>query len=198
MNQTPRLNLKDIINIAIFTVLFIITTFVFATVLGMSAYTYYYYAGLSAIPCGIIFIYLRLKVRKFGVLTILGVLSGAIYVAMGSQWTFLVGYSLAGLLADLITKIGDYKRPVTLYIGYLVFQLTAFLGNIGMLIFAANDYRKTAISSGMTVSYIDTMIHQFTGVMLPVVFIVTALGATIGAWLGLKTMSKHFKKIGLL
>lgn len=198
MNQTPRLNLKDIINIAIFTVLFIITTFIFATLLGMSAYTYYYYAGLSAIPCGIIFIYLRLKVRKFGVLTILGVLSGAIYVAMGSQWTFLVGYSLAGLLADLITKIGNYKRPITLYIGYLVFQLTAFLGNIGMLIFAANDYRKTAISSGMTASYIDTMIHQFTGIMLPVVFIATALGAIIGAWLGLKTMSKHFKKIGLL
>ncbi|WP_353796811.1 hypothetical protein [Lacticaseibacillus paracasei] len=62
-----------------FSILFVIVVFIFATIMGMFAYIYYFHGVLSSFPYGIILIYLKLKAQKFVAITILGLLVGYIY-----------------------------------------------------------------------------------------------------------------------
>ncbi len=73
---------------------------------------------------GIPFMLFLTRVKKFGMVTIMGILSGLLMGLTGMGfWGRTDGRDFLGLLGDLILKSGGYKSAKKSLIGYAVFSL---------------------------------------------------------------------------
>ena len=83
------MKLKDVIFIAIFSVLFFAVMLVAVAVLGSTPVTFFFTHGVSAVPCGIIYMYVRAKVQRKGsvllMCTLVALIAFWYYMAISSR-----------------------------------------------------------------------------------------------------------------
>ncbi|MGL9971910.1 MptD family putative ECF transporter S component [Enterococcus sp. DIV1420a] len=189
-----KLNVKDLINIGIFTALYIVLFFT----AGMTGYIPFM---MILLPCliglvgGIPLMLLLTKVPKFGVLTVTGVLVSLLMFMTGHPWTILVIGIPVTFLADLIAKIGSYRKWSFLLAAYILFSMWSF-GAMFPLFFMKDTYLKS-LESGYGSEYANKLGNLITTTMLPIILILAIVGAIIGAYIGRHVLKKHFKRAGI-
>lgn len=189
--KNQKMETKDLITVAIFTLLFTVCMFVFAGVMGMLPSIMLYFAALASIPCGLIYMYLRIKVPKKGAILIQSIVMALIYFSMGMMWTGSVGIVIGGLVAEKVAGKSQYQSLKGQSLGYVLFIFCFWVGMI-IPIYAAKDYYiQATLKSGMDQNYIDTMLQSIAGVKLVLAAALTFLGASLGALLGRKALKKH-------
>ena len=97
MNNEEKLTSKDLITIAIFSVVFALM-FGGLSLVGMIPVIYPFTTGIILIPCGIVWMYLRVKVPKKGSILVQTVIMALIQLLFGSFWPGIVCI-LAGALS---------------------------------------------------------------------------------------------------
>lgn len=194
--MNKKLEVKDLINVGIFTALYIVCYF--AT--GMLGYIPIFMVLiplLCPIVAGIPFMLFATKVEKFGMITIMGTIMGLFMFLTGHMWFVMIFGVVFGLLGDLVCKIGDYKSKKWTVLGYAVFSEWC-LGAVLALFFSfREDYFRT-IREGYGDVYADQLYAYTPNWLFYIMIVLAFVGGTLGALLGIKVLKKHFAKAGIV
>ena len=136
------------------------------------------------------------RVKKFGMVTIMGILSGLL---MGLTGMGLRGASpwglVFGLLGDLILKSGGYKSAKKSLLGYAVFSLWMVGTYIPMYFMVEDSWASFAASFGE--EYADQVMAVMP--MWSIILVIAGIFvfAISGGLLGKALLKKHFAKAGI-
>ncbi|WP_028974791.1 MptD family putative ECF transporter S component [Spirochaeta cellobiosiphila] len=189
-----KLTTKDLINVGLFTAIYIVVFFAVA----MFGYIPMFMVALPfAIPFvgGIPFMLYLTKVKKFGMISITGVLITIFMFVTGHGWPILITGILLPVFADLILLSGKYNSWPKLVISYAVFSEWIFGAMLPMWIMRDSFIERT--SKGYGDEYTDKLMSLMSGNMIIILFILAIIGSILGAYLGRKVLKKHFQRVGI-
>jgi len=192
-----RFSVKDLINIGIFTVLYVVVIAVFGQLGALMPITQV--LGPLYIPlfAGIPFMLFLTRVKHFGMVTIMGLLVGALILATGqSYWVLLIAVPMAPL-ADWIMSTGKYASWKRSLLGYIVFALP-MIGTVVPLFFMRAAFQAKVLASGhKDQAWVDAINRLTPMWMFGVMIVMIVVGAALGAYLGRAMLRKHFERAGI-
>ena len=193
MNDT-KLKGKDLINIGIYAAL----TCVLMTVVSMIGFVPVLMPLIGVIApifCGVPLMLFMTKVKKFGMVTIMGIIMGVFLGITGMGiWPVIFGV-IFGFLADLVDKSGNYKNGNRILLGNGVLSIIMF-GCMVPLYINIDQYFSSRQGFGQ--EYIDTVTNLVQPWTFPVLLIAGFAAGVLGAWIGRKLLKKHFEKAGIV
>ncbi len=192
MNQ--KLQSKDLIHVGIFTALYFVCFF--AT--GMLGYIPIFMVLLPLfcpLVSGIPFTLYLTKVKKFGMVSITGIILGILMFISGHPWPVLISGVSFGFLGDLIMKAGNYRSFKNLVLGYVVFS-EWIMGALWPFFFMRESYFAN-IRAGYGDSYTNKLMSLMPMWIFYLMMIFVIVGGMAGAYLGKAVLIKHFQKAGI-
>lgn len=194
MASQERINGKDLINIGIYAAIYCVVTMC-VSMLGLIPMLMPLLAVFCPLIGGIPMMLFFTKVRKFGMITIMGIIIGLFLMITGMGiWPAIFG-AIFGLLADLIAKSGDYVSKKKFTLSYATLSVTLF-GCFLPLYLNIEEYFSTRQSFGA--EYIATLTAIMQPWTAPVILVSCFVFGLLGALLGRKLMKKHFEKAGIV
>lgn len=190
-----KMKLKNVIFVAIFSVLLFLIFMIGQTVFGLNPVTFFFFYGIAAIPAGIIYMYMRAKVPCQWSILLMAVLIAAVAFLMGIVWPAAIGVLVGGVLAEIISRAGKYTSKQMNVIGYIVFVGCWMVGQTSYMIFGSEAFMNGMLSAGMTQEYLDVMVATAKGPLWFAALVVTLAGALAGGIVGNAIFKKHFVKL---
>lgn len=192
--EKSKLQAKDLINVGIFTAIYFVLFFA-GMMLGYIPIFIPLLGFVCPILCGIPFMLYLTKVKKFGMVSLSGIILGLLNMLIGSGILVLIFGIVFGIAADLIMKAGKYSSWKCTLLGNGVFSLW-IMGFVSRMFLTRTEFFESLVS-GYGQEYVDTLMSYTPGWMFPVLFIVTFIGGILGALLGKAVLKKHFEKAGI-
>ena len=193
MAAQEKMNGKDLINIGIYAAIYCVIVTAVA-MLGFIPILLPMLAVLCPLIGGIPMMLFYTKVKKFGMITIMGIILGLFLMVTGmGLWPAAFGV-VFGVLADLIAKSGGYKSAKKSILSYATMCLLIF-GNYIPLYLNIDGYFATRQSFGA--EYITSLTAIMQPWTAPVIFVACFVFGALGAILGQKLLKKHFEKAGI-
>lgn len=191
-----KLQAKDLINIGLFTILYFIIGCCVAIPIGFVPIFLPILGALWTLITGIPFMLFATRVKKFGMVTIMAVLSGLLMGLTGMGfWGVPMGL-IFGILGDLAMKSGNYASVKKTILGYGVFSLWMVGTYIPMYFMVEQSYADFASSFG------DEYATKVMSVMPTWSIVLVIAGifvfAVLGGLLGKAVLKKHFAKAGIV
>lgn len=193
-SASNRIGGKDLINIGIFTAIIVVVMFVVMPI-GFIPVLLPLYCVFMPLLAGIPFMLFLTKVKKFGMILIMGILFGIVLMFTGMGWYALPITVVSSLIAELLVKKGGYKNKTLGVAAHGIFSVWVF-GSFIPLIFMADEY--WAQNADFGAEYIEQMKNIFQLWTAPALIICCIVFGVIGALLGTKIMKKHFVKAGIV
>lgn len=191
-----KLQAKDLINVGLFTALYFIVGCAVAIPIGFVPIFLPILGALWALVTGIPFMIFSTRVKKFGMVTIMAILSGVLMGVTGMGfWGVPMGV-VFGLVGDLIMKSGNYKSAKKNILGYSVFTLWMIGTYIPMYFMVDESYKSFASSFGE--EYATRVMSVMPSWSLILVVLGCFLFAILGGLLGKAILKKHFEKAGIV
>ncbi len=197
MNQNNKLQVRDLIILGVLNAVFMVIMLIFAMVLGIIPLASIFVPAAAAIPLGVVFMLLMVKVAKTGTLLLSGILQGTVSLFMGISWPLITAIVISALLGELVIR-GAYKNLKRIAISYAVLIGGYAVGSFAPLVFFADAYRAMATSRGYDEVYINKIIELLNGPVFAGILAVSIAGALLGALLGKRLLRKHFSKAGIV
>lgn len=190
-----KMQAKDLISIGLFTVLYFVLGCCVAIPIGFVPIFLPILGALWTLITGIPFMLFAVRARKFGMVTIMAILSGLLMGLTGMGfWGILTG-AVFGLLGDLIMRSGGYQSAKKTVLGYAVFSLW-MVGTYIPMYFMVEQSRAD-FAAGFGEEYADKVMS----VMPAWSFLLVAAGifvcAVLGGLIGKAILKKHFVKAGI-
>lgn len=190
-----KLQTKDLINLGLFTVLYFVLGCCVAIPIGFVPIFLPILGALWTLITGIPFMLFLTRVKKFGLVTLMGVLSGLLMGLTGmGYWGVPLGL-VFGFLGDMILKSGDYKSAKKGLIGYAVFSLWMVGTYVPMYFMVEASWKSFADSFGD--EYADKVMSVMPTWSIILVIVGIFVCALIGGVIGQKLLKKHFEKAGI-
>lgn len=186
-----KLNVKDLINVGLFTAIYFVAFFV-TGMLGYIPVLMLALPFLTPVVGGIPFMLYLARVKKFGMITLTGVIVSLLMLATGHGWPILVTGIGFPLLGDIIFKAGSWKRTL---LSYCVFSLWIFGAMLPMWIM--RDSYFATVREGYGDEYTDALMNIMSGGVLAVLPLLAISGALVGAFIGRRALKKHFQRAGV-
>lgn len=193
--MTQKLKLKDVIFIAIFSVLFFAVMLIAVALLGSTPVTFFFTHGVGAVPCGIIYMYVRAKVPRKGSVLLMGTLVALIAFCLGITWASALGLFIGGILAEIISAAGKYTSKLWNLIGYIVFICGFWLGQASYMIIGTEMFMGSMTRQGTSLEFASALVDFVKGPMFVVCLLATIVLAALGGLLGYALFKKHFSKL---
>ena len=193
--MSNKLQAKDLINLGLFTVLYFILGCCVAIPIGFVPIFLPILGSLWTLITGIPFMLFITRVKKFGMVTLMAVLSGLLmgFTGMG-YWGVPMGV-IFGLIADLIMKSGEYKSSGKILLGYGVFSLW-MVGTYIPMYFMVEKARADFVA-GFGEEYADRVMSVMPMWSLVLVVAGIFVCAILGGLIGKALLKKHFIKAGI-
>lgn len=193
--ESKKLKAKDLINVGIYTAIYIVIFFAVGMLNAIPVLYPFLYILIPLIS-GIPFMLFLTKVDKFGMVTIMSVICGVFWFLMGYTWTALVGYVIFGVISDFVLRTGKYKSFKIDVIGYWLF----FCGMIGCQapMWVMADTYMAGIEQSMGTQYASELAHYMPSWMGIAAIAIIFVGALLGSLLGHKMLKKHFERAGIV
>lgn len=185
-----KLQAKDLINVGLFTVLYFVIGCCVAIPIGFVPIFLPVLGALWALITGIPFMLFLTKVKKFGMVTLMAVLSGLLMGLTGMGFWGIPTGLIFGLTGDFILKSGSYKSAQKGLLGYSVFSLWMIGTYIPMYFMVEQAYTDFASSFGD--EYASSVMAVMPMWSLILVIAGIFLFAVLGGLLGRKLLKKHF------
>lgn len=198
MNQIKKgLTVKDFIITGVFTAL------IFGCIMmgggffaAAPALTFYFPLGASLLA-GPVYLLMIAKVKKFGPVTIAGIIMALFTFMTGMHPCMSLGYLVGGILADLVAKLGNHSSKKMNMLSYIVFCL----GNTGSYLayFIAPESWARFMLEGerATQDYVNIMSESANTVVLITMLAGTVAVGFFSAFCGNKLLRKQFEKAGI-
>ncbi len=193
MNE--KIQAKDLISLGLFTVLYFVLGCCVAIPIGFVPVFLPVLGALWTLITGIPFMLYAVRVKKFGLVTIMAILSGLLMGLTGmGYWGILTG-AVFGVLGDLILKSGEYRSAKKTILGYGVFSLWMVGTYIPMYFIVEQSRADFAASFGE--EYADKVMSVMPMWSLILVVAGIFVFAILGGLLGKAVLKKHFVKAGI-
>ena len=190
-----KLQTKDLINLGLFTVLYFVLGCCVAIPIGFVPIFLPILGALWTLITGIPFMLFLTRVNKFGLVTLMGILSGLLMGLTGmGYWGVPLGL-VFGFIGDMILKSGDYKSARKGLIGYAVFSLWMVGTYVPMYFMVEASWKSFADSFGN--EYADKVMAVMPTWSIVLVIAGIFVCALIGGVIGQKLLKKHFEKAGI-
>lgn len=195
MEKSSKLNAQDLINVGVYTALYLVVYFVVGT-LGAIPIVYPFLFVVWPIVTGIPFMLFLTKVKKPGMVFIMALILGLFWFLIGYTWLPVLSYIIFGLIAEIIFKVAEYKKFKLLTIGYWIFSC----GSLGCQapIWLMADTYMSSVRDSMGDQYADQLAYYMPWWMGVAAFGIMLISAIIGALLGRKMLKKHFERAGIV
>ena len=191
-----RLNLKDLITIGVFTVLYYLGQMIFAFI-GVIPLGSLFVTSIAALAVGPIFFVYITKVKKLGALTITGVIiSGICFMGFGNITMTIITF-LPYLLGDLISNKGKYISHKLNTVAYMVVSL-APLGISASYWYMYDIAAMNYINAGGKQTWLDGLQQYLTTTNIALIILGTLCCAYLSSTFSKKILNKHFKKTGVI
>ena len=190
-----RLVLKDLVNIAIFSVIYFVGLFVIGTPLGFLVVTYLAFPFTVSVVLGIAVLFCLAKTPKPFALFIFAVFPGCLMTLMGHTPVVVIHSLIVAILAELVRKLLGYKTIKGSIVGYAVMSL--WLCGAFWQIFLLKDQYYTLTEKMMGAAYAEQLVSLPIWIM-PMLYVTSFAGGILGGLLGAKVLKKHFVKAGLV
>ena len=190
-----RLVLKDLVNIAIFSVIYFVGLFVIGTPLGFLVVTYLAFPFTVSAVLGIAVMFLLAKVQKPFGLFIFAAFPGALMTLMGHTPVVAIHSLIVAALAELVRKALGYKTVKGSIAGYAVMSL--WLCGAFWQIFILKEQYRALTEKMMGAAYAQQLVSLPIWIM-PILYVTAFAGGILGGLLGAKILKKHFAKAGLV
>lgn len=191
-----KLEVKDLINVGLFSALYIVCFFATA-MLGYIPIFMALLPLICPIIAGIPFMLFTTKVKKFGMVTLTGIIVSLLMFAMGHPWYIVLFGIVFGFAGDLIMKSGNYASKKLDAIGYAVLSEWC-LGAVVSMFFGFRDSYFKSMRAGYGDVYVDKVMALTPDWMFYALAVMAIIGGLIGAYIGQKVLRKHFKKAGIV
>lgn len=195
-NRVDKIEVKDLINVGIFSALYIVVYFL-TSCIGFIPIFMILVPIICPIIAGIPFMLYLSKVKKFGMVSITGIVVSVLMFLMGHPWVVLVTGIGFSLVADLILKAGNYQKRKLSVLSYGVFSLWS-LGAIISLFFGFRTTSLESYRSGYGDVYVDALYRITPNWLFWVLAIGAFLGGIAGGLMGVAVLKKHFRKAGIV
>ncbi|HGH7602118.1 TPA: MptD family putative ECF transporter S component [Streptococcus pyogenes] len=193
--KDKKLNVRDLINAGLFAVLIFIATFV-GGIIGFMPTLMPVVPLLQGIISGPVYMLYSTKIKKTGMVFIQTTVMSLAFFAMGhGPWVVLTGV-IAGILAEMVLKKGNYTSVKQARFAFVVQSLWG-LGNWLPIFFARDSYIKTMIDMGYGEEYAQKMMSVLPNWSLIPIILLGMIGTYIGCSIGIKMLRKHFVKAGM-
>lgn len=193
--MSNKLQAKDLINVGIFTIIYFILGCCVAIPVGMVPIFLPILGTLWVIITGIPFMLFLTRVKKFGMITLMAILSGILMGLTGMGfWGVPMGV-VFGLLGDLIVKSGEYKSLKKGMLGYAVFSLWMIGTYIPMYFMA--EQAEADFASQFSEEYAKKVMNVMPMWSFVVVAASIFVFSFVGAFIGKVLLKKHFEKAGI-
>ena len=193
--ESKKLKAKDLINVGIYTAIYIVIFFVVGMLNAIPVLYPFLYILIPLIS-GIPFMLFLTKTDKFGMVTIMSVICGVFWFLMGYTWTAIVGYVVFGIISDLVLRAGKYKSFKIDVIGYWLFSCGMIGCQAHMWVMA--DTYMAGIEQSMGAQYASVLARYMPSWMGIAAIAIIFVGALLGSLLGHKMLKKHFERAGIV
>ena len=192
MKDTNRLNGKDLINIGLFTAIYCAASIVIF-MLGFIPFFLPFYTVFIPVFSGIVFMLFLTKVRKFGMILLMGILLGLIMLLTGMSFYALIVGSICALISEFIYRSGSYKSAGKAILTNGVFSIWIW-SNFLPLFLNPDAYFSTRSFGD---EYVQTIQRILPLWMCPVLLISCFVFGLLGGLAGKAILKKHFVKAGI-
>ena len=190
-----RLVLKDLVNIAIFSVIYFVGLFVIGTPLGFLVVTYLAFPFTVSVVLGIAVLFCLAKTPKPFALFIFAAFPCCLMTLMGHTPVVVIHSLIVAILAELVRKLLGYKTIKGSIVGYAVMSL--WLCGAFWQIFLLKDQYYTLTEKMMGAAYAEQLVSLPIWIM-PMLYVTSFAGGILGGLFGAKVLKKHFTKAGLV
>ena len=195
MKKENKLQVKDLMTVGIFATIYIVVKIIVGF-LGVVPIVCVILPMLTSLVFGTVYMLFMTKVQKFGMLTLLATVVGAVMMIAGYGWPTLVISFVCGLLADVISKNGNYKKFGPLLIGYCVFSQWGIAPLLP--VWMQGDQYFADLSQTMGEAFAASYRALTPPWIIPVLMVGIAIASVLGGILGRKIMKKHFERSGII
>lgn len=191
-----KLKTKDLIYAGAFAAVYIVIMFVVVMALGFVPFLYIFASpfAVGAINA-VVYLMFVLKVKKFGAITILGLLFGLVTTSGGHPYSLMFAFPL-GLIADFIAKSGKYESKKMISLSYMVFNIN-MIGPFMTLHLAKESFVASCVEY-YGEAYGEAITNLATDWLIFAQGALAVLGAFVGTLLANKLLKKHFEKAGVV
>lgn len=194
MKTKAKLKGKDLINVGIYATIYCVVVMMTA-MLGYIPIMIPLLVVFCPLVGGIPMMLFMTKVKKFGMVTLMGTIIGLfLWITGMGYWPFIFGV-VCGFVTDLLDKSGNYQSAVKTVIGNGIFHITVFANMIPLYI-DIDGYFSTRQDFGQ--EYITSLTNIMQPWTAPVLLIGSFVCGVIGAIIGQKLLKKHFVKAGIV
>lgn len=194
-----KLEIKDLISIGIYSAIYFlfVTIATLITAILIPGLSYVLIPAIAGLLSGSAYLLLVLKVKKYGAITIMGLLMAIFYFSSGHFPLAFIPSVICAILADLIAFKGKYLNNIYLLISYIIFSFVNS-GPILPLYFTKDAYIENLVARGKDSVYIDKIFSQIS-IMTFIIFLFgTIIMAILGYIFAKRMMKKHFIKAGIV
>lgn len=191
--EKKGLNAKDLINIGIYTALYLVVFFVVGLLTAIPV-IYPFLFVVWPIMTGIPFMLYTTKIKKPGMLIISAMILASAWFLMGYPWYVFVTYFIFGLAAEFAFKAANYKDFKMILIGYWLFSCGCI--GVQLPIWLVDGYLD-GVEEMMGSQYAEQLATFMPDWLMYGAFVLIFVGAFIGAMLGKKMLRKHFERAGI-
>lgn len=191
--RNKGLNAKDLINVGIYTALYLVVFFVIGLLTSVPV-LYPVLFFVWPIVTGIPFMLFTTKIHKKGMVFISAMIIAFAWFLMGYPWYVLITYFTFGILSEIAFAIGKYKKFNFIVIGYWLFSTSAI--GIQLPIWFMEGYLD-GVREMMGDKYADQLALFMPDWMLLGALVLILIGSIIGAFIGRKMLKKHFERAGI-
>lgn len=196
MNKS-KLTVPDFITIGVFTAIYFLlvtaATFACALLPGIGNILL---PAVAALISGSVYMLLNAKLKKFGGVSIMGLVMGLFFFVSGHFILSFAANIACGILADLIAS-GTHFSKKGLLASYVIFSY-GLTGPILPLWFMKDAYISSLLARGKDAAYINTLFGPINSGSFIVSMLAILVCALIGGFFGQKMMKKHFEKAGIV
>jgi len=193
MKNKNRIQAKDLITVGIFTAIMMVVRII-SSFLGVIPIVNAIITVPVCIAVGPVYMLFLTKVKKMWMITIMAGITGIFMSVFGWAWFCAAIALVCGLIADFITKLGNYQSYKLGLAGYCVYSLW-WIAPVLPVWFQPGflDNMRESMGAEFVQAY-STLMPIW---MLPVLIVVTIISALIGGLLGKRMMKKHFVRSGI-
>lgn len=192
-----KLTTLDRVNIGIFGAIAVTTQIVVGFAAGTTLVGVVLSVPIISLFLGTIYMLLAVKVKKTGVFLALGIIN-ALPGLMVANITGVILCIAGSFIAECIASSRNYSKKIDIIAAYISERTTHFAGFCLPIYLSAVSFlneRKDMLH--LTEETIQEFVSYLTWPGFIGIIVLNSITSLIGAWVGLRVLTKHFEKAGL-
>lgn len=196
-NQTSTKKSKNLVSAGVFIALYFVVFMIFGMCCMPIPPLYLCMMSLIALVSAPIYMMLLAKAPMHGPIFIAAILPCLFLLLQGNIWIVIIGGVVAGLLAEVIAGMGNFRDAKLNALSYVVFSLNLICGFLPIWVMRDYFFADTQ-ERGMSADFC-TKLEAMTPIWVLFAMIIgTVICALLGVFISKKLFKKHFEKAGMV